>query len=460
MKHIKKFIGTKNFYKMVLALTIPIIIQNGITNFVNLLDNVMVGQLTQEEFVGVGVANQLIFVFNLALFGGLSGAGIFTAQFFGKNDVDGMRHTFRFKLYTTLLILAAGITVFLTLGEPLISAFLTDDGQSGDPALALRYGQKYLGFAMLSLIPAALAQVYASTLRETGQTLPPMVASLAAVVANAGFNYVLIFGKFGAPALGVVGAAIGTLLARVIELGIVMIWTHTHKGKAPYIKGVYTSLAIPACLCRKIFVKCMPLMLNELLWSGGMTLMNQCYSTRGLAAVSAINISTTVTNLFNIVFISLGTAVAILVGNQLGAGQIEEAKDTDRKIIAFSMVVCVGVGGLMALCAPLFTMAYNATDTVRILAAQLIIVHACMMPFDSFAHNCYFTLRSGGQTLITFIFDSFFVWVVSVPTALLLSRLTELPLLPLYILCIAPNLLKCVIGAILLKTGKWAKKLV
>lgn len=457
---VKKFIGTKSFYKMVLALTIPIIIQNGITNFVNLLDNVMVGQLSQEEFVGVGVANQLIFVFNLAMFGAMSGAGIFTAQFFGKNDMKGIRYTFRFKLYASLLLTAVGIAIFLTLGQPLISSFLTDDGQSGDPALALYYGKKYLHYALLSLLPAALAQVYASSMRETGHSVPPMIASVAAVVSNAIFNYVLIFGKFGAPALGVVGAALGTFLARLIELAVVMVWAHTHTSKVPYVKGVYRKPAIPLDLCKKIFVKCLPLTLNELLWSGGMTVMNQCYSTRGLAAVSAINISTTVTNLFNIVFISLGTAVAILVGNQLGAGQIQEAKDTDRKIIAFSMVVCVGVGGVMALCSPLFTLAYNTTDAVRTLAAQLIIVHACLMPFDSFAHNCYFTLRSGGQTLITFIFDSFFVWVVSVPVALLLSRLTSLPLLTLYILCVAPNLLKCVIGAILLKTGKWAKKLV
>ncbi len=458
--NIKKFIGTASFYKMVLALTIPIIIQNGITNFVNLLDNVMVGQLSQEEFVGVGIANQLIFVFNLTLFGGLSGAGIFTAQFFGKRDIEGIRHSFRFKLYTALLVLGIGITIFVTLGTPLISAFLTDDGQSGDPALALSYGRQYLLYAMLSLIPGALAQVYASTLRETGHTTPPMVASIAAVITNAGCNYILIFGKLGLPALGVVGAALGTLLARLVELFIVALWTHTHTEKAPYIQGIYKSFAMPLSLCRRIFVKCLPLMLNELLWSGGMTVMNQCYSTRGLSAVSAINISTTVTNLFNIVFISLGTAVAILVGNQLGAGEIEKAKDTDRKVIAFSMVVCVGVGLIMAACSPLFTLAYNTTDAVRSMAANLIIVHACMMPFDSFAHNCYFTLRSGGQTFITFIFDSFFVWVVSVPTALLLSRLTDLPLLPLYILCLAPNLLKCIIGAVLLKTGKWAKKLV
>ena len=457
---IKKFIGDKSFYKMVLMLTIPIIIQNGITNFVNLLDNIMVGQLSPEEFAGTGIANQLMFVCNLAIFGGLSGAGIFTAQFFGKSDHEGIRHTFRFKLYTVLVLLTICGAVLIPFGKPLISAFLTDDGQSGNPALALHYGYDYLLIALVSLIPATLAQVYASTLRETGHTVPPMIASVAAVATNALFNYILIFGKLGLPALGVNGAALGTVMARVIELAIVLLWTHTHVKKVPFIKGVYRSFKIPVALCRRIIVKCLPLLGNEFLWSTGMAMLNQCYSTRGMAAVSALNMSTTITNLFNIVYMSLGTAVAIIVGNQLGAGRIDEAKDTDRKIIAFSMVCCAGVGGLLAACSPLLTMMYNAPDSTKALAASLIVVHACMMPFESFAHNCYFTLRSGGQTFITFLFDSAFVWTISVPTAFLLSRLTDLPLLPLFIICTVLNLIKCVIGAFLLKSGRWAKKLV
>lgn len=457
---IKKIIGDKAFYKMVLMLTIPIIIQNGITNFVNLLDNVMVGQLSPEEFAGTGIANQLMFVCNLAIFGGLSGSGIFTAQFFGKNDHEGIRHTFRFKIYTVLILLVTAAAVLIPFGKPLISAFLTDDGQTGNVALALDYGYKYLLVAMISLIPASLAQVYASTLRETGHTVPPMIASVTAVLTNAVFNYVLIFGKLGIPALGVIGAALGTVMARVIELLIVMIWSHTHATKVPFIKGAYSSLKIPAELCRRIIVKCLPLLGNEFLWSSGMAILNQCYSTRGMAAVNAINMSTTVTNLFNIVFISLGTSLAIIVGNQLGAGNIDEAKDTDRKIIAFSMVICTVVAGVMVICSPLFTMLYNATDDIKTLAAALIAVCACMMPFDSFAHNCYFTLRSGGQTFITFLFDSAFVWAVSIPTAFLLSRFTDLTLIPLFIICTSLNLLKCVIGALMLKSGRWARKLV
>ena len=457
---IKKLIGNKAFYKTVLAITIPIIIQNGITNFVNLLDNVMVGRLGTEQLSGVGIANQLIFVFTLCLFGGLAGAGIFTAQFFGKGDHEGLRFSIRFKLYTALAILAVGGAILIPFGEELITLFLTEGDTTGDVALTLFFGREYLKIALISLVPMCLSMVYASTLREAGQTVPPMVASIAAVVTNALFNWLLIFGIGPFPALGVMGAAWGTVIARVLELLILVIWSHADVKKSPYFKGLYASPRIPVRLSKQIFVKSLPLMVNELLWSSGMTILSQCYSTRGLVAVAAVNIAVTVANVFNIVYMSMGSAVAIIVGNQLGAGEIEEAKDTDRKIIAFSCVLCTVIGGLMAAMVPLFTVFYNVTQDVKDLAAVMIIVYAVMMPFSSFAHNCYFTLRSGGKTLITFLFDSAYVWVISVPTGLILSRFTGMPIVPLFTICAALELGKCVIGLFMLKSGKWAKKLV
>ncbi len=456
----KKLIGNKAFYKMILGITVPIIIQNGITNFVSLLDNVMVGRLGTEQLSGVGIANQLIFVFTLCLFGGLSGAGIFTAQFFGKGDAEGLRYSVRFKVYTILIILAVGGAILIPFGDDLITLFLNEEDAAGDVMLTLAYGREYLKIALIALVPMALTQVYANTLRETGQTVPPMVASIVAVATNALFNYLLIFGIGPFPALGVVGAAWGTVIARVVELSIVAIWSHTHGKRATFVAGLYRSPRIPLCLVGQIVVKTLPLMINELLWASGMTVLNQCYSTRGLVAVAAVNIAVTIANVFNIVYMSMGSAVAIIVGNQLGAGQIEEAKDTDRKIIAFSCVLCTGIGAIMAILAPLFTSVYNVTDDAKSLAAVMIVVYAVMMPFSSFAHNCYFTLRSGGQTFITFLFDSAFVWAVSVPTGLLLSRLTDLPIIPLFIICMSLELCKCVIGFFMLKSGKWAKKLV
>ena len=222
----RQFIGDRAFYRRVLGVAIPIIIQNGITNFVSMLDNIMVGQVGTVPMSGVAIVNQLLFVFNLCVFGAASGAGIFTAQFFGSQDQEGVRHTFRFKIMVGLLLGAAGIGIFLTAGPPLINLYLTGEGSAKDAALTLAYGLRYLRVMLFGLLPFALSNAYASTLRESGQTVVPMLAGVAAVLVNLVFNYILIFGKFGAPALGVVGAAAATVISRYVELAIVAGWTH------------------------------------------------------------------------------------------------------------------------------------------------------------------------------------------------------------------------------------------
>ena len=457
---LKKFIGDKAFYHKVMSITIPILIQNVITNFVSLLDNLMVGRLGTEPMSGVAIVNQLLFIFNLCIFGGLAGAGIFTAQYYGKNDHEGVRNTFRAKLYIALGAVIAFVSVFLLFGQELISLFLHEGRENLNLEATLRYGREYLLVMVVQTLPFAIMQVYGSTLRETGETLLPMKAGIVAVFVNLALNYILIFGKLGAPALGVVGAAIATVLSRYVECLIVVIWTHTHKQRCSYIAGVYTSLRIPAELAKKIAVMGLPLLVNELLWAGGMTVLNQCYSIRGLEVVSAINISTAVSNLFFCAFISMGNTVAIMVGQLLGAGRLEEAVDEDRKLIAFAVALCAAVGVVMALLAPAIPQIYNTTDTVKRLAEELLFVIAVFMPVHGFNNACFFTLRSGGKTLITFVFDSVYIWVLCIPLAFCLSRFTAVPILPMYITVQLLDLVKVAMGFVLVKKRMWVKNLV
>ena len=456
----RKLIGDRAFYRKLFAVMTPVLIQNVITNFVSLLDNVMVGQVGTEPMSGVAIVNQLMFVFNLCIFGGLAGAGIFTAQFYGKGDHEGVRHTFRAKLYIAIGSILIFGAVFLTRGEQLISLFLHQGEENLDLAATLRYGRDYMLVMLLGMPPFAVMQVYASTLRETGETLLPMKAGVIAVFVNLVLNYILIFGKLGAPALGVEGAAIATVIARFTECFIVIGWTHLHRERNPFIQGAYRSLRVPAQLVKQIVVLGMPLLINEVFWSGGMTVLNQCYSLRGLEVVSAINISTTVSNLFFCAFLSMGTTVSIVIGQLLGAGELEKAVDEDRKLIAFSVALCVVVGIVMALIAPLVPEIYNTTPMVKRLAAELLFVSAAMMPVNAFTNSCYFTLRSGGKTIITFIFDSAFVWVICIPTAFALSRFTDMAILPMFIIVQALDLIKCVVGFYLVKARKWVNNLV
>ncbi len=456
----KKYFGDRAFYKLIFAVAIPIVIQNGITQFVTVLDNIMVGRMGTEQMSGVAIANQLVFVFNLTVFGCLSGAGIFGAQFAGKGDSTGMRHVLRFKLLSCLLISAAAIAALLVFNEPLLKLFLHSGSEEGDLALTLAHGKSYLYIMMIGLAPHAIAQCYASSLREAKQTFIPMIASGTAVIVNFVFNYILIFGKLGFPALGVRGAAIATVISRFIELLIIVIWAHSHTKEYDFFSGVFKSLRIPKRLVIEIIIKGMPLMVNEMLWSLGMTTLQQRYSVRGLAAIAGMNISSTVSNLFNIFFMSVGSSIGIIVGNLLGANKFEEARDTDRKIIALSVFSCLFFAVLLAIASPYIPLLYNTGDEVRSLASRFLIISACMMPFNAFTHACYFTLRSGGQTKITMLFDSCFVWAVTVPVAYVLSRFTAIPIIPMYIIVSSTELIKCALGYYFVKSGKWLVNIV
>ncbi len=457
---IRKYIGGRAFYKKLFSVMLPILVQNVITNFVSLLDNIMVGQVGTEPMSGVAIVNQLFFVFNLCIFGGLAGAGILTAQFFGSGDARGIADTFRAKLYIAFGAVLAFFAVFTLGGETLIRQFIHEGSEKLDMAATLRHATEYMHIMLLQLPPFALQMAYASTLRETGETLLPMKAGIAAVLINLVLNYILIFGRLGMPALGVEGAAIATVIARYIECAVVVLWTHRHRARNRFMETAYGTWRIPAVLLRQITVMGMPLLINELLWSSGQAILNQCYSTRGLEVVSAVNISSTISNLFFCAFLSMGNAISIIVGQLLGAHELERAVDEDRKLIAFSVTACAVLGLLMAFVAPLVPRIYNTSDNVRSIAAELIGVVAAFMPVYAFTNSCYFTLRAGGEAIITFFFDSAYQWVLVLPLAFILTRMTALPILPIYIAVQGMDLVKCFLGWYLVKKKKWVRDLV
>ena len=409
---------------------------------------------------GVAIVNQLIFVYNLCIFGGVSGAGIFTAQYYGQGSQEGVRNTFRFKFIVCILLTAAATALFLAAGDRLIMLYLHEGAQSGDIAKTLEYGKEYLAVIIFGIVPYAVSQTYASTLRETGETLLPMKAGIFAVLVNLLGNYLLIFGKFGFPALGAVGAAIATDIARIVECVILVCWTYGHRKEHPFIEGAYRTMKIPRDLTANIIKKGIPIMLNEIAWSTGQAFLMQCYSVRGLSVVAALNISSTVSNLFNVVFLSTGGAIAIIVGQLLGAGKMEEAKDTDRKLLFFTVSTCFVFGTLLAMISPFFPLIYNTTQEVQSLATKFILIAAACMPLYAFMHGCYFTLRSGGKTWITVLFDSVYVWAADIPLAYVLAHFTGLHIVLVYLSCQLIETLKCILGYILVKKGIWLQNIV
>lgn len=456
----KKFIGDRAFYRTVFALALPIMIQNGITNFVNMLDNVMVGKVGTVQMTGVAVTNQLFFVFNLCIFGAISGAGIFGAQFFGNGDIKGVRYTFRFKILFCMLLCLIGILLFVFGGNQLIGLYLKGEGSAEAVSASLKYAREYMLIMLIGLVPYALAQCYSSTLRENGQAVLPMIAGIVAVLVNLFFNYGFIFGNLGMPCLGVNGAAIATVISRFVELAIVVFWTNITKNQNMFIVGAFRSFYIPWQLVKRISVKGLPLMLNETFWAAGMAMLSQCYSVRGLEVVAANNISQTFFNVFSVAFMAVGVSIGIILGQLLGAGETEKAKETSVKLIAFSVFVSVVVSAAYVLAAEFIPQAYNTEDNVKELATRLMQITAIAMPLDAFANASYFTLRSGGKAGITFAFDSGFMWVIAVPTAFILSRFTSLPILPLYAVCQSLNFIKDILGFYFVKKGDWIRNII
>lgn len=456
MSFFRKYIGDKAFYRMVLGIAVPIMLQNGVTSFVNMLDNLMVGSLGTEAMSGVSIVNQFIFVFNLLIFGAVSAAGIFTAQYYGSKNTEGVRHTFRFKLLVNALAVLLGVGAFLLFGDDLIRLFLHQGDGEGDLALTFSYAKDYLVIMLIGFVPYALSQVYASTMRETGEPVWPLIAGVVAVATNGALNAVFIF----ALGLGVKGAAIATVVSRFAEALLLMAWSHRHVDRCSYLKGAYTSLYIPRTLVKRIVLGGLPLMANELLWSLAITVRSQCYSTRGLDVVAAMNISNTVYNVFSVIYLAMGSAIAIIIGNLLGAGKTELAKETDRKLIAFSVFCGACTGVLILLVAPAFPLLYETSATVQSLATYLMVIQALVIPFDAFTNAAYFTIRSGGQILVTMLSDSVFMWVVVVPVCCLLAYLTPLSIFALFAICHGCDCLKALFGYVLLRRDTWARRLV
>lgn len=451
---LKKYFGDREFYKRMLAVMLPVLLQNVITNFVSLLDNIMVGRVGTEQMSGVAIVNQLLFVFNLAIFGGLAGAGIFTAQYYGKGDEEGIKNTIRAKAWIAAAAVALFGAAFIFFGRTLLSLFIHEGDDVINLTETLGYGEEYLRIIIAQMPLFALLNVYASSLRETGETKLPMVASICAVIVNLVFNWILIYGKLGAPALGVEGAAIATVFARIVEVSILIFKS---RGRFP---GVWRTLRVPKELAAQIAVKGMPLLLNEILWSGAMTTLIQSMSIRGIEVVSAENISNTVSNLFFCAFFAMGTTVSIIVGQHLGADRLEQAVDENRKLTAFSVLFSAAFGIIMIFIAPFIPTIYNTTPIVRELAADFIIINATMMPLNAFSNAAFFTLRSGGKVWITLLYDSVYLWILAIPITRLLVRFTALDVTVIYAISYYIDIVKCIFGYILVKRKIWVNNLV
>lgn len=450
----------RKFYKMLLTIAVPMMIQNGVSNFVSLLDNLMIGSCGTNAISGVAISNQLIFVFYLLIFGATAGAGIFTAQYHGKGDTEGVRYTFRFKIVTNTLLSVLCVIAFILFAPFLISQFLKGEGAPEDAAETLKIGIEYMDIMIIGLIPIGITNAYAGTLKDIGATKVPMIASLTAIFVNLTGNALLIYGLWIFPEMGARGAAVATVISRFVELGFLVIYTGTRSSKFTFIKGAFRGFRIPSHLIRTFIPKVIPLMANETLWALGQTFLNQSYSYRSLDAVAALNIESTVWNLLGVAFLAMGEAVGIVMGHILGEGKDQDVTAKAIKMRNFTIFCGLICAVFLAVISPFFPLFYKTTPEIRAMATKFILIFASLMPFYAHMHASYFIIRSGGNTFVTFLFDSCFAWVIPIPIAFVLSRYTHMNVVPMVALVQSLEVIKCIIAQYLVKSGIWARNIV
>lgn len=446
----KKFIGDKEFFKLALYVAIPLMLQQLITSSVNLVDNLMVGQLGDAALGGVAAVNRFYMIANYGIMGVASASAIFIAQYFGANDENHMKQSFR-----TNLIFSYGIaTIFFLLGllvpQVIVTFFIKD------PEI-VNMGLEYIKIAAWTFLPLAMSIPITSAMRAVGNTKTPLMVSVIAVLTNTVLNYCLIFGNFGMPALGVTGAAIATLIARCLEMSILLYLLF--KGDFPFKTNFLKVFHISKKLVKAIVLKAAPLALNEVLWAGGMATLFKFYATRGSEVMSGYSIASTTSDLFFVLFGGMAAASTVLISQPLGANKLEKAKDNAYKLIGFSLMLSIVFALLMFGSSFIIPHFYNVSATANHVAVQTLRVMSVFFWIYMANTICYFILRAGGDTKSTLFMDSVYMWGFNIPLVGLLTYLTKLPIIELYIIGQLTDIVKLFIAYSLVKREKWVKNL-
>lgn len=448
--NLKKYVGNKQFYKTALIIAIPLMFQQLITSSVNLIDNLMVGQLGDAALGGVAAVNRYYMIATFGTNGVLAAAAIFIAQYFGAENMQKIKESFRFSILSAFAIMVPFSLAGLVFPE-LIVRFFTDD------AAILKQGTDYIRVAAYTFLPMALSLSINNAFRACGETRKPLIIGILTALCNTCLNYVLIFGHFGAPAMGVQGAALATLAARIFEM--VTLLVVLKKSDKPFKTKVQNVFRFPFELAQRILIKAAPLACNEVLWSTGMATLFKFYSTRGSEVMSGYSIASTTSDIFFVLFGGMAVASNVLISQELGANRLDEARNNGYRLLGFSTLLSLVFAVAMFGSSFVIPQLYNVSEQARGVAESVTRIQACMFWIYMFTTMCYFILRAGGDTKNTLIMDSVYMWTVNLPLVGLFTYLTDWPIVGLYLVGQATDLLKMVISFRLVRKEKWVHNL-
>lgn len=442
----------RQFLKTFLFLTLPIALQNLLTTGVNLLDNIMIGRLGEAPIASVALANQYFFVFNLILFGLCSGCSVFTAQFLGKGDYVNIRR-----------VLSVNILVGVTVGALFMAGALAFPGIimhifTNDQAVA-ELGIGYLLIIAFSYVPMAVSFAFSFSLKSTARTRLPLAMAGMSLCINGVLNYILIFGKFGAPVMGVRGAALATTITRVVEMLVTLVLVYR------FVPDLALKLRDVAGITRdfvkRLVVTASPVLANESLWGLGVCLYSLVYGRMGTDTVAAVNIAMTVEKLLNIFMFGMGNAAAVMIGREMGRSNFELGRQYGKRFSVIALSAGAVIGGILILISPLILHIFTVTDHVRTMSLQVLAVIGALMVIRNYNHiNIVGTLRSGGDTRFCLLLDLIGVWGISLPLVFISGMLLHWPIAVVYTMFFGEELFKSICIRVRMKGDRWLNNLV
>ena len=446
----RKFFGNKTFYKVTLAIALPIMAQQFVTSFVNLIDNIMIGSVGSLALTSVTVANRIYLIFNSTMFGICGAAGIFIAQYYGAKEHKKCQKVLNINLVCGILVACLFVVALLFIPRQLIEIFSKD-------SRVIEESLKYVQFALLTYIPYAFSFSVMMALRAVGINKIQLIVGSLTVAINTSLNYLLIFGHFGFPQLGVQGAAIATTIARLIEMLIYLFILLRQKHYFHF--ALYELFHLDHGLIRSMVRKAIPLTANEIFFSLGLAMIFLSYMRCDESLIAAISVVDTVMQIAYIIFGGLSSAVSILIGNRLGANQIKEAKENAYKLLAFGVMIGIGIGVIFISIAPVIASFYNVEEIIKETIVSLLSIKSTLLPIYVYNVCIFFTLRAGGDTFSTMLMDSGFLWCAGVLISTVLSVFFEIPLVLLFTIVEACDILKLFVATYFFKKGRWAKNM-
>lgn len=447
---LKKYFGTRQFYREVTSIALPIMAQQFITTFVNLIDNVMIGSIGNIALTSVTVANRFFLIMNSILFGLCGAAGIYIAQYFGAKQKRKCQEVFNINM-----AFSTGAAVLLTVFIFVFPRFVIE--LFSKTPIIVSEATQYLAIAKYTYIPFAVSFTCMMALRAVGINKIQLKVGTVAVVTNTLLNYCLIFGNFGFPQMGIQGAAIATVVARIVEMMIYL--TVLYRKRHFFSFDLRGMIKINFGLLANLVRKAIPLTANEILFSLGQALIFMSYMRCDEYLAASISVVDTVANIMFIVFGGLSSAVSIMIGNKLGANELDEARDNARKLLCFALMVSLVIGSTCFVLAPLIPNMYNVDLAIKDAIVKLVRIKSIMINIYAFNVCIFFILRAGGDVVSTLVMDSVFLWVAGVFVSTVLSSFTAISLIMLYIVVESLDLIKLLVAIYFFKKERWVRNI-